>query len=1101
MEATNQTEEGGGGDDDNSSSSQIFHILISDFLSPIKPSSATKKFSNTKEDLILQQKLISSGNILLMIVRNALRSHQSEKFRKVRMSNPKIQNMVIAVPYAVDLLTAVGFVYAEMDGEKYLMFSENEHNIATANLFCSTMEEEMKKLEAPSFAVGIHTSPSGTTVKETSSSSTGTDNKKKKSNNDTLEQERKKRVLYAKKVKLAKNVEKNRVIQLWAEDKEERQKRVVIRKLDETASPSTKNPPPTPPADLIIGGEVNESLESLRAKAAETWNIIKQKSNNNDNDSTMNENNGNDKDNDDMEEDDASDLKPAAATSVLESVSQFVPMTLLPETDMRTTWQESLKFIPRCGPAIGIRETSVFNKGLQTHSSSTKSCLKRLFSEFEDLKTSLPSNKLCSAWLRYDDEMPQYIRAILTAPLPGPSPYSGGVFAFDIMIPNGYPNVSPKVQIITTGNGQVRFGPNLYACGKVCLSLLGTWEGPKWNPERSSLFQVLVSIQSLILGVEHPYFLEPGHGGWEEKVKEGDFASTGKTLSGETITEDLTLPSRAWVYEDHIRVASLRHAMLEPLTMVLKKNSMNIALAHLLPFQDIIQLHFYYNRDNINESVVDWINASRPSTIGQRDLASPSQQRERSTQPYPVEFVNSLNSLYRQFEEHLKKLSEMELPSTIINEAGLNQSDTETMRHPSTSVENNNISMETDLLHRRMKEAAQCDNFILAGQIQKEIQESESFDQKVVDLNAQIKEAASNGDYVTAGRLQATLKAHQGKIATAVSGSTSNLLSSSAQQQMYPQDDEEMESVDDQFSDEDSFENGYGNPKLNKWGSGQKLNQLTSPISASKNTPATVSVIRLPVKDSRRLRIRLPTSSIVEEFDSNETLKTVYQVVKIHLDQAKVDTNQRPIQAKVVQLRGLSDELGNQKVGLSGGAFAAPLSEFGFTLLSAIPKREFSLEIDGLKSLKDLNMAKSAALTVMQCNQRGLSRRGALEDKLAEAQGDAMDVDDLNYEALQELGEKMGVAAPGDGVWKGLDQLALGKVSTLLSPKEFLSQKTAGDDDSYRCCICLGEFDPNDAKKSLRLLNHCAHIMHAPCLQTWLSTKTSCPVCKHSLNE
>lgn len=575
--------------------------------------------------------------------------------------------MVIAVPYAVDLLTAVGFVYAEMDGGKYLMFSENEHNIATANLFCSTMEEEMRKLEAPLFAVGIHSSPSGTTVKEISSSSTGTDNKKKKSNNDSLEQERKTRVLNAKKIKLAKNVEKNRVIQLLAEDKEERQKRssknIKIRKLDETASPSTKKP---------------LSLEYLRAKAAETWNT-KQKSNNNDNDSTMNENNGNDKDNDesvvtksdnpvgndtangncsiDMEEDDASDLKPAAATSVLESLT-----------------------------------------------------------------------------------------------------------------------------------------------------------------------------------------------------------------------------------------------------------------------------------------------------------------------------------------------------------------DTETMRHPSTSVENNNISTETDLLHRRMKEAAQCDNFILAGQIQKEIQESESFDQKVVDLNAQIKEAALNGDYVTAGRLQATLKAHQGKVATVASGSTSNLLSSSAQQQMYPQDDEEMESVDDQFSDEeDSFENGYGNPKLNKWGSGQKLNQITSPISASKDTPATVSVIRLPVKDSRRLRIRLPTSSIVEEFDSNETLKTVYQVVKIHLDQAKVDTNQRSIQAKVVQLRGLSDELGNQKVGLSGGAFAVPLSEFGFTLLSAIPKREFSLEIDGLKSLKDLNMAKSAALTVMQCNQRGLARRGTLEDKLAEAQGDAMDVDDLNYEALQELGEKMGV--------------------------------------------------------------------------------------------
>jgi len=92
MDTTNQT--GGGGGDaylSSSSSSQIFDILISDFLSPLKLSYNNNKTSNNKkEDLILQQKLISSGNTLLTIVRNALRSHQSEKFRKVRLSNPKV---------------------------------------------------------------------------------------------------------------------------------------------------------------------------------------------------------------------------------------------------------------------------------------------------------------------------------------------------------------------------------------------------------------------------------------------------------------------------------------------------------------------------------------------------------------------------------------------------------------------------------------------------------------------------------------------------------------------------------------------------------------------------------------------------------------------------------------------------------------------------------------------------------------------------------------------------------------------------------------------------------------------------------------------------
>jgi hypothetical protein len=46
---------------------------------------------------------------------------------------------------------------------------------------------------------------------------------------------------------------------------------------------------------------------------------------------------------------------------------------------------------------------------------------------------------------------------------------------------------------------------------QVCLSLLGTWHGgseiEKWNPERSSLFQILMSIQGMIF-IPDPYFNE-----------------------------------------------------------------------------------------------------------------------------------------------------------------------------------------------------------------------------------------------------------------------------------------------------------------------------------------------------------------------------------------------------------------------------------------------------------------------------------------------------------------------------------------------------------------------------------------------------------------
>ena len=55
-----------------------------------------------------------------------------------------------------------------------------------------------------------------------------------------------------------------------------------------------------------------------------------------------------------------------------------------------------------------------------------------------------------------------------------------------------------QVHFRTTGNGAVRFNPNLYQDGKVCLSLLGTWEGAQgeqWNADTSTILQVVFIIE------------------------------------------------------------------------------------------------------------------------------------------------------------------------------------------------------------------------------------------------------------------------------------------------------------------------------------------------------------------------------------------------------------------------------------------------------------------------------------------------------------------------------------------------------------------------------------------------------------------------------
>ncbi|XP_054153250.1 ubiquitin-conjugating enzyme E2 Z-like [Oppia nitens] len=91
---------------------------------------------------------------------------------------------------------------------------------------------------------------------------------------------------------------------------------------------------------------------------------------------------------------------------------------------------------------------------------------------------------------------------------PQGTPYEKGFFYFVLKFPTNYPLSPPSVKLMTTNAGTVRFNPNLYACGRVCLSILGTWTGPAWTPAQT-LFTILLSIQSLMN--DKPYHNEPGY--------------------------------------------------------------------------------------------------------------------------------------------------------------------------------------------------------------------------------------------------------------------------------------------------------------------------------------------------------------------------------------------------------------------------------------------------------------------------------------------------------------------------------------------------------------------------------------------------------------
>lgn len=141
--------------------------------------------------------------------------------------------------------------------------------------------------------------------------------------------------------------------------------------------------------------------------------------------------------------------------------------------------------------------------GFKGHQPS-RSWTKKIQDEWKILEKDLPDSIFVRA---YETRM-DLLRAVIIGP--AGTPYHDGLFVFDVHFPPNYPDIPPMVYYYSGG---LRLNPNLYDCGKVCLSLLNTWTGKgneKWMPKKSTMLQVLVSIQALILNA-NPFFNEPGY--------------------------------------------------------------------------------------------------------------------------------------------------------------------------------------------------------------------------------------------------------------------------------------------------------------------------------------------------------------------------------------------------------------------------------------------------------------------------------------------------------------------------------------------------------------------------------------------------------------
>ncbi|XP_074643415.1 uncharacterized protein LOC141900423 isoform X1 [Tubulanus polymorphus] len=93
-----------------------------------------------------------------------------------------------------------------------------------------------------------------------------------------------------------------------------------------------------------------------------------------------------------------------------------------------------------------------------------------------------------------------------------------------------------------------------------------------------------------------------------------------------------------------------------------------------------------------------------------------------------------------------------------------------------------------------------------------------------------------------------------------------------------------------------------------------------------------------------------------------------------------------------------------------------------------------------------------------------------------------------NYEALLNLAERLGEAKPRGLTKSDIDQL----------PSYRFNVDTHRNDADQTCCVvCMCDFE---ARQLLRVLP-CSHEFHAKCVDKWLKTNRTCPICRADASE
>ena len=136
--------------------------------------------------------------------------------------------------------------------------------------------------------------------------------------------------------------------------------------------------------------------------------------------------------------------------------------------------------------------------------SINNSAIKRIAKDVKYILNNEHSLSLENIYYKHDEENVMKGYALIIGQKN--TPYGYGYYFFEFNFPDNYP-FSPPVVRYLTNDGTMRFNPNLYTNGKVCLSLLNTWSGESWT-SCQTINSILLTL-SIVL-CENPLLNEPG---------------------------------------------------------------------------------------------------------------------------------------------------------------------------------------------------------------------------------------------------------------------------------------------------------------------------------------------------------------------------------------------------------------------------------------------------------------------------------------------------------------------------------------------------------------------------------------------------------------